>query len=203
MNCQSFDELLLAGDEESMRQAAAHARECAACAETLESWTDLSHTAQSLRTSWTSDLLWRRIERTLTAEKRTSWWRVAAAAVLTVGLAAAGWRLTLHDRNQQAIENAIAKQNALTAVESAEESYVRAIAQLEKLAEPKLEEPEALMVTYREKLMLLDDAIAECEYAIGQNRNNALVRRQLLAVYGEKQRTLQDVLREGKNVSNQ
>ncbi|HET7711092.1 MAG TPA: hypothetical protein VFL80_04110 [Thermoanaerobaculia bacterium] len=203
MNCQTFDELLLAGDEESMQRAALHARECAACADTLEGWNDISQTAQSLRTSWTSDLLWRRIERTLRAEKRTDWWRVAAAAVLTVGLAAAGWRLTLFDRNQQEMEKTLAKQNALTAVESAEETYVRAIAQLEKLAEPKLEEPEALMVTYREKLMLLDDAIAECEYAIGQNRNNALVRRQLLAVYGEKQRTLQDVLREETNVSNQ
>ena len=51
--------------------------------------------------------------------------------------------------------------------------------------------------------MLLDDAIAECQAGIDQNRNNAHLRKQLLAVYSEKQRTLQDVLREDNRVSHQ
>ncbi|HVX30931.1 MAG TPA: hypothetical protein VHA53_10665, partial [Nitrolancea sp.] len=59
-----------------------------------------------------------------------------------------------------------------------------------------------LMVSYKEKLMLLDDAIAECQQNIDNNRQNAQVRKQLLAMYSEKQRTLQDVLREGDHVSN-
>ena len=59
------------------------------------------------------------------------------------------------------------------------------------------------MVSYREKLMLLDDAIKECQTNIERNRQNAHLRRQLLAIYSEKQRTLQDVLREDNHVSNQ
>ena len=59
------------------------------------------------------------------------------------------------------------------------------------------------MVSYKEKLVLLDDAIAECQTNIEHNRKNAHLRGQLLAIYGEKQRTLQDVLREDSHVSNQ
>ena len=44
---------------------------------------------------------------------------------------------------------------------------------------------------------MLDDAIAECQTAIDKNRQNAYLRTQLLTMYSEKQRTLQDVLREG------
>ena len=58
------------------------------------------------------------------------------------------------------------------------------------------------MVSYKEKLMLLDDAIAECEANIDNNRQNAHLRKQLLAMYSEKQQTLEDVLREDSNVSN-
>ena len=50
----------------------------------------------------------------------------------------------------------------------------RAIAQLEKLAEAKLEDAESpLMVSYKEKLMLLDDAIAECEANIDKPTERA------------------------------
>jgi hypothetical protein len=50
--------------------------------------------------------------------------------------------------------------------------------------------------------MLLDDAIAECRANIDQNRQNAHLRKQLLAMYTDKQQTLQDVLREDNHVSN-
>src|SRR5207237_305070 len=73
---------------------------------------------------------------------------------------------------------------------------------VEKLAEPKLEQAQSpLMVSYKEKLMLLDDAIADCRTAIRTNRQNANLRRQLLSIYTEKQRTLQDVLREESHES--
>ena len=89
-------------------------------------------------------------------------------------------------------------------MEKAEQQHVAAIDHLEKLAEPKLDTPDTpLMVSYKEKLMLLDDAIAECQKGIESNRNNAHLRKQLLAIYSEKQRTLQDVLREGNHATNQ
>ena len=59
------------------------------------------------------------------------------------------------------------------------------------------------MVSYKEKLMLLDDAIAECQQNIEQNRKNAHLRKQLLAIYLEKQQTLREVLREGNHEPNQ
>ena len=79
-----------------------------------------------------------------------------------------------------------------------------AIERLEKTAGPELESPDTeLMSNYKEKLMLLDDAIAECQTNVEQNRQNAHLRRQLLSMYSEKQRTLQAVMREGNHESNQ
>ena len=89
-------------------------------------------------------------------------------------------------------------------VEEAERTHVAAINQLEKVASPKLADPATpLLVSYKEKLMLLDDAIAECQTNIDRNRQNAHLRKQLLAIYSEKQRTLQEVLREGNHAANQ
>ncbi|MGZ7081074.1 MAG: hypothetical protein ACXVJT_16790, partial [Thermoanaerobaculia bacterium] len=94
--------------------------------------------------------------------------------------------------------------SAIDEVEQAVRAHVRSIAQLERVAEPKLEEPATpLIVSYKEKLVLLDDAIAECERNIQQNRLNAHLRKQLLSMYLEKQRTLQEVLREDTHVANQ
>jgi hypothetical protein len=52
------------------------------------------------------------------------------------------------------------------------------------------------MMSYREKLLLLDSAIAECRAQIERNRFNARLRQELLSLYQEKQRTLQQVMKE-------
>ena len=54
-------------------------------------------------------------------------------------------------------------------------------------------------MAYREKLQLLDSAIAELRGQIEQNRFNTHLRRELLAMYQEKQRTLQDLTKEAKS----
>ena len=56
-----------------------------------------------------------------------------------------------------------------------------------------------MLVNYREKLALLDGAIAELKTNIEQNRFNTHLREELLAMYKEKQRTLQDILQEVKS----
>ena len=103
-------------------------------------------------------------------------------------------------RNGQLVhcfDEAILRQSAMQKVDDAELAHVSAIAELEKMAEPKLDEAASpLMVSYKEKLVVLDDAIAECQANIDHNRQNAQLRKQLLAIYSEKQRTLQDGLRE-------
>lgn len=205
--CEQIDDLLLEGDALSMQTAARHAESCAACMEKLTEWNEISATARDLHATWQSDLLWPRIERALRAEKRSSWrpqfLKIAAIVVVTVGLAAMSWYAgTL--RSRQTFEKEILRMTAVDEVEKAEQVHLRAIHKLEKLAESRLEETDTpLMVSYKEKLMLLDDAISECEASIAQNRQNAHLRKQLLAIYSEKQRTLRDVLREGNHESTE
>jgi hypothetical protein len=50
------------------------------------------------------------------------------------------------------------------------------------------------MVNYREKLSVLNDAIADLKSQAGINPANGHLRRQLLAMYREKQDTLEQVL---------
>ena len=207
ITCNQIDDLLFDGSPLAMETAARHAAECDACAQTLAAWNELSDTAQSMRTTWDNDMLWPRIERAIRAEKKRSpsrWLRHAAAAIfIIIGLGAPLFTMLRVQTREAAFDRTIIRVSALDEVERAERDYTRAIGKLEKLTEPKLEDSESpLMISYKEKLMLLDDAIAECEANIDQNRQNAHLRKQLLAMYSEKQQTLQDVLREDSDVSN-
>jgi hypothetical protein len=188
-----------------METAARHAEGCAGCAERLASWNDLTSTAQSMQMTWNNDLLWPRIERALRQERRrpTAWLRnAAAAAVLTITLGGTMFYALRVQTHEAAFDRKIIGISALDDAERAERAHIAAIEKLERLAESKLEDAESpLMVSYKEKLMLLDDAIAECETNIERNRQNAHLRKQLLSMYIDKQQTLQDVLREDTDVS--
>jgi hypothetical protein len=207
VTCSQLDDLLFDASPLAMETAARHAAECPACAEKLAEWNEISEVAQSMRTTWTNDTLWPRIDRALREERRRSpvrWlWQVAAAVVLIFGLGGTlfyGLRVQTHDA---AFDRDILRLTALDEVERAERVHVQAIGSLEKLADAKLDDAQSpLLLSYKEKLMLLDDAIAECKANIDQNRQNAHLRKQLLAMYTDKQQTLQDVLREDTHVSN-
>ena len=207
ITCSQFDDLLFDASPLAMETAARHAQECPSCAETLAAWNELSSTAQGMRTTWNNDTLWPRIERALREEKKrrspSRWlWQVAAALFITIGLGGTMFYALRTQNREAAFDNSILRVSALDEVETAEREHVRAIAKLEKLADPKLDDAETpLMISYKEKLMLLDDAIEECQTNIDRNRQNAHLRKQLLAMYSEKQQTLQDVLREDFNVS--
>jgi len=70
-----------------------------------------------------------------------------------------------------------------------------AIDKLATDAKPQLDNPETpLLANYREKLQVLDSAIDDLRAQAGQNPSNAHLRYQLLAMYQEKQRTLEEVL---------
>lgn len=207
IDCTRLDDLLLEGDPQSLATAAEHARTCDACMEKLTEWNEISGTARTLHTEWQSDLLWPRIERAIAGDRRrrilAAGWRIAAAVVLIAGLGAGSWFAVRQSRND-AFDREILQVSALDEVERAEQAHLAAIDHLEKVATPRVEEVNTpLMVSYREKLMLLDDAIAECQTNINRNRQNAHLRKQLLAIYSEKQRTLEQVMREGNHVSNQ
>lgn len=205
IQCSQLDDLLFDASPLAMETAARHAEECAGCAERLASWNDLTSTAQSMQMTWTNDLLWPRIERALRQEQRrpTAWLRnAAAAAILTLTLGGTMFYALRVQTHDAAFDRKIIGISALDDVERAEREHIAAIDKLERLAESKLDDAESpLLVSYKEKLMLLDDAIAECETNIQRNRQNAHLRKQLLSMYTDKQQTLQDVLREDTDVS--
>jgi hypothetical protein len=202
-SCTQLDDLLLQGDPISLETAAQHAASCPACAEVLAAWNDLSATARSMHTTWTNDLLWPRIEHSIRKRKRPrALWQIAAAFLLAALLGGGAW-LGMRQHERQQFDAHILRINALDEVERAEQAHLAAIDHLARVAQPRIDQSQTpLMISYREKLMVLDDAIAQCQTAIDHNRQNAHIRQQLQAIYSEKQRTLQDVLREENHVSN-
>jgi len=207
ITCEQLDDLLLEGDPFSLEPAARHAQSCQACMQKLAEWNEISSTARDLHAAWDNDLLWPRIEKAIRNERRgtrTRVWQIAAAFFLFAILGGSAW--IAHRRMHAAdFDKDILKMSAVDEVERAEKAHINAISHLETLTSAKLDQPSTpLMVSYKEKLMMLDDAIAECQTAIDKNRQNAYLRTQLLTMYSEKQRTLQDVLREENNhASNQ
>lgn len=205
IQCSQLDDLLFDGSPLAMETAARHANECAACAETLAAWNDISATAQTMHTTWENDLLWPRIERAIRTERRSparTLRNFATAAMLTLTLGGTFFYALRTQTRDAAFDNDIIQISAVDEAEKAERAHLASIEKLERLTDRKLEDAETpLMVSYKEKLMLLDDAIAECEANIDRNRQNAHLRKQLLAMYSDKQQTLEDVLQEDSHAA--
>ena len=206
ITCNQLDDLLLEGDPLSLEVAARHAQSCDACMETLARWNEISSTARDMHTAWKSEMLWPRIERAIRGEqhrRRTSIWQIAAALILLAALGTVAW-IAQRRMHSTDFDTTILKVAAVDEVERAEQAHIAAINHLEALTASQLDQPTTpLLVSYKEKLMMLDGAIAECQNAINRNRQNAYLRTQLLTMYSEKQRTLQDVIREENHATNQ
>jgi hypothetical protein len=216
INCEDRDRIFEDGTPAEWAALEAHSANCAVCSEELRAWKAISVAAKEMRDYSDSPSLWPRIERALTAEaaakthraQRWSWlslglglslgWQTAAAAALVLILTvSAGW-VYLHrtgpvsDRDQSLL-----KSPALAEVERTQAAYEQAIDKLAADAKPQLENPATpLQASYREKLLVLDSAINDLRAQAGMNPSNAHLRQQLLAMYQEKQQTLQDILEE-------
>jgi hypothetical protein len=59
-----------------------------------------------------------------------------------------------------------------------------------------------LAANLRERLLVIDAAIADCRAEIERNRFNAHLRRQLLSIYQEKRQTLEQILELEQHVSS-
>jgi hypothetical protein len=192
----------------------AHAASCPLCGEEIRAWKALSVAAEELRDYSDSPSLWPRIERALAEEakrkaergQRWNWfsrlprfspgWQTALAGAFALMLAISGGWIYIH-RPVAPVDNdkSLLRSSALKEVESAETAYERAIDKLAAQARPQLENPATqLLANYHEKLLVLDSAIADLRAQAGLNPSNAQLRYQLLAVYREKQRTLEEVL---------
>jgi len=213
VKCKDRDRIFEDGGAAEWASLEAHAATCAACAEELRSWKSLSVVAAELRDHTDSPALWPRIHQALVeqgatiGERREGWgwrslfanfsvsWQTAAATAFVILLmVSAGWFLR-PGRNTQ--PGSLLKSKALVEVERAESAYVQAIDKLAVETKPQLENPATpLMANYREKILVLDSAIDELRAQTGQNPSNAHLRYELLAMYQEKQRTLEEVLEE-------
>ena len=179
---------------------------------------ELSPIARSLHREWDSPRLWPSIAAGILAhelaieagfERRSPtpfwngrWQALAAAAVIAITLAPTswlGWRwFMLGPRPDPATteqrRQALLTEDALAAIERSEQQYTRAIDDLTRLAAPRLARPDSpLLVNLRERLEVIDVAIAEYRAEIARNRFNTHLRQQLLWIYQEKRRTLEQV----------
>jgi len=214
VTCSDRDRIFEDGTPAEWVALEAHAASCPLCAEEVRAWKSLSVAALELREYSDSPSFWPRIERALEEQAvlaaqragRKNWfaflpsfspaWQTALAGALVLALAISGGWLFIHRpvgvRNEDA---SLLRSSALKEVESAESAYERAIDKLAADAKPQLENPATpLLANYHEKLLVLDSAIADLRAQAGMNPSNAQLRYQLLAMYQEKQHTLEEVL---------
>lgn len=222
IECKDLNHVLREGTPELMEAAKIHAEECPSCSRKLECWNALSEAAGTLKRDWETPELWPRIDEALANEAeahRKSMLRrlselttegysrryLAVAAISLLVVVSASWMATWYFRapgfeSGVSSEKRLLTERALRDVEISESAYIQSIEKLSKIAEPKIDNAAApILVMYREKLTLIDGAIAECRAGIERNPLNAHMRLELLAMYQEKQRTLEDLLRTTQN----
>ena len=217
-DCRRLDAALAAADESAIAGARPHTDSCARCRERLRAFDEISAAAPALRKAWESPDLGTKIRESLAREAfapaasagRTNrnapawpaWLPIVAIATLFlvsfIGLQV--FRPSLGDHQifgvRALTKDPLLTDVALKDVERSEADYIRSIENLSRLAQPRLRAADTpLLVSYREKLQLLDGAISELNGQIEQNRYNTHLRRQLLGVYAEKQQTLRDVMK--------
>ena len=214
VTCNDRDRIFEDGTPNEWAALEAHSANCLVCAEELRAWKSLSVAAQEMRDYTESPAFWRRIERALAVEavrktrraERWSWlssfpriplgWQTAVAGAFVLVLTIfAGWIYFRRPDRIMESDKFLLKSAALENVEHAEAVYVRAIDKLAEETRPQLENPSTpLLANYHEKLVVLDSAIADLRAQAGLNPSNAQLRHQLLAMYQEKQHTLEEVL---------
>ncbi len=224
--CGDLDRAL--ENSQLMPEAREHLKHCAACRKEYRLWNEISSTARELHEEWESPALWPAINATLRSQPKPArelpWWAnqrtwmLAAAALVVVAaviIAYTGvWRPPPAPRPEQAQAQAKAAapsaappsrvfltEQALAEVERTEAAYRQSIDKLSGLAEAELRKPHsAAQANCKEKLKLLDSAIAETRANLDQNRYNVHLQTALADLYREKKETLQELLtRDEKN----
>lgn len=213
INCNDRERIFLDGSPEEWAALEQHAGTCAVCAEELRAWKQLSVAAEGMRDYEESPALWARIASSLHEQQATPapaksfwssldfWrhispaWESALVGAMVVALAiSSGYFYTHRTPSPVDSGNKLLKTKALAEVERTEREYMSAIDKLAADAGPQLSAETPLMASYREKLLVLDSAITDLRVQAGENPSNAHLRYQLLAMYQEKQQTLEDIL---------
>jgi hypothetical protein len=210
ITCQDRERIFLDGSAEEWAALEQHAATCGECADEMRAWKSLSVAAGELQDCQESPALWTRIESSLREHEQSkagframlafwkgmrSGWQTALAGGLALLLAVSGAYVVTHRHTADPGSSKLLKNSVLAEVERTEREYMKAIDKLAADAKPQLDSPATpLMASYQEKLVVLDSAIEELKMEAEQNPSNAHLRYQLLAMYQEKQQTLQDVL---------
>ncbi len=213
--CGDLDRAL--GMPELMPEAREHLKQCAECRREYRIWTEISSAAKELHEEWESPELWPRIQSAIDAEPkaRPVWWKewkvwaIAAVALIAVSVVLMRpWERAARPAPQggnpmllNAGSRDFLTEQALKEVERNENVYRQSIDRLSQLAAPKLQSAASpVAVNCREKLVMLDSAIAETRANLDQNRFNVRLQMELANLYREKQDTLKELLtRDQKN----
>lgn len=213
-DCSQLEQVLRDETPELIAALTRHAKECAACGEELRMWQEISVAAKSMHKEWPTPALWPAIARDFRAEAARphgvwEWignrltvpalrWQAGVALLALVLISSTGVWLYMHRIAPMPPDNQhLLTDQAVQQVEQAEQTYEKSIEKLAQLAQPKLAAAsDPLMVNYREKLDLLDAAIGDCRSNLEKNRANAYLRTELLSFYQEKQKTLEQILKE-------
>ena len=216
ITCNDRDRIFEDGAPAEWAALEAHAAVCPACAVELRAWKSLSLAAQELRDYTESPALWPHIEQALgkdaAAEKRRKqrwgwlsfgtklpfgWQSSVAAACVLILTISVYWISRPAPGGHGNGDQSLLKRPALAEVERTQTAYEQAIDKLAAEAKAQIENPTtSLQTSYREKLLVLDSAIDDLRLQAGLNPSNAHLRQQLLAMYREKQQTIEDILEE-------
>jgi 4-amino-4-deoxy-L-arabinose transferase-like glycosyltransferase len=188
---------------ELMQEARQHLKECPVCRRELRLWNDISDAAKQLHQEWDSPQLWSKIHAQLAAEPRrkpsrwADWKLLSLAASVIVGAVLLVWfNWSRPVASQSADSRTFLTDQALHDVERNEAAYRDSIERLYQVAAPKLKNAESpLVVSYRERLVLLDSAIGDVRANLRQNRFNTSLQAQLASLYREKRQTLEDLVK--------
>ena len=223
VECKDLERILQDEKPEELRALERHAAACSACGEELRLWKQISEAVPALRKTWESPELWSSIHQRLAEESqrqparvRAAWWpawarewRFGAVTLLLIAVSIgttyvlmrklpgrdAGDRVV--EKMKPVEEQRLLNEEALREVEKNEAAYMASIDKLARLAQPKVQQASTpLILSYREKLLVLDAAINELRAQVEQNRFNAHLRREMLSLYQDKQHTLEAVIRE-------
>jgi hypothetical protein len=186
-------------------EAREHFKTCAACRREYRLWNQISTTARELHEEWDTPGLWPAIHESLRAERKPEvlWWKqwktwaIAAALAIAIAVPLRLWRhsvVTTPAASSSSTPDFLTEQ-ALREVETNEAAYRQSIEKLSKLAAPKLAAASSpAVVNEKERLSLLDSAIAETRANVASNRFNIRLQTALADLYRQKQETLHELL---------
>jgi hypothetical protein len=214
ITCNDRDRIFEDGTPAEWVALEAHAASCSFCSGELRAWKSLSVAAKQLRDYSDNPSFWPRIARALAEDAqrsaqragRKTWfsffpgfspaWQAVAAGVLVLALTISSGLIYIY-RPIAGMDSdkSLLKSSTLKEVERSETAYEQAIDKLALQTKPDLDNPATpLLANYHEKLLVLDSAISDLRAQAGLNPSNAQLRYQLLAMYQEKQHTLEEVL---------